>query len=151
MNNDGENKTCLITSSEDLGDSRMPFWAGASIFHIRYLKDVYSSEVFSMNPNGENTKRLTHNQATDYYPRTSIGGKIIFTSEHKLINGAQIWSMGLDGSDLKQLTDTQGYSCAWSPDGKYIVYTDSRRENGRLWVMDGDGKNKRQLTFVHHF
>lgn len=55
--------------------------------------------------------------------------------------------MDVDGSELKQLTNTQGYSCDWSPDGNYIVYTDSRRENGRLWLMHADGSNKRQLTF----
>jgi len=56
-----------------------------------------------------------------------------------------------DGSGLKQLTDTRGYTCDWSPDGKQIVYTDSRAENGRLWIMDVDGSNKKQLTFEYYF
>lgn len=59
--------------------------------------------------------------------------------------------MNADGSDLKQLTNTQAYSCDWSPDGTHIVYTDSRAGNGRLWIMEENGSNKRQLTFERHF
>lgn len=59
--------------------------------------------------------------------------------------------MKADGTDLKQLTNTQGYSCDWSPDGSKIVYTDSRAVNGRLWIMNADGSNKDQLTFATFF
>jgi len=55
--------------------------------------------------------------------------------------------MDADGSNLKQLT-TEGASYpAWSADGKHIVYIDVRQEYGRLFMMNADGSNKRQLTF----
>ena len=75
---------------------------------------------------------------------------LVFTSQ-STDGWPQIWTINADGSDSKQLTDTQGYSCDWSQDGRYIVYTDSRGENGRLWIMDADGNNKRQLTFEYLF
>ncbi len=40
-----------------------------------------------------------------------------------------------------------GADLHWSPDGKYIVYTDVRQEYGRLFIMNADGSDKRQLTF----
>lgn len=41
----------------------------------------------------------------------------------------------------------QGYSADWNPDGKKIAYTDSRGENGYLWIIDLEIKEKHQLTF----
>ena len=55
--------------------------------------------------------------------------------------------MNSDGTNQKQLTVTQGYSCDWSPDGEWIVYTDSRAVNGMLWIMRKDCRNKHQITF----
>jgi len=74
------------------------------------------------------------------------GTKIAFTSQP---NGgkSQIWIMNSDGSNLHQLTSTQGYSCDWSPTGEWIVYTDSRAVSGRLWIIRIDGSGNHQLTF----
>jgi TolB protein len=73
--------------------------------------------------------------------------KIIFSCQHKRAINFQIFSMNFDGSNIIRLTSTQGYSPAWSPDGEKIVYCDSSPDNGRLWIMNKDGTNKRQLTF----
>jgi Tol biopolymer transport system component len=105
-----------------------------------------------MDSNGENEIRLTFNDSDDYYSKFSNNkNKIVFTSKPRDKPHFRIWTMDADGLNLEQLTDTQAYGCDWSPDGKYIVYTDARAENGRLWIMDADGSNKRQLTFEHHF
>ena len=67
--------------------------------------------------------------------------------------------MNQDGSDLYALTRPvttlvdempSNVSPTWSPDGQHIVYVSSRQpdnEHGpwRLWVMDANGANKRQL------
>lgn len=148
---DGNNKAVVAYSPNEAA-IRMPHWNGNTIVHIRYLKGIFSSEIFSMDSNGEEVKRLTHNEATDYYPKLSVNNRIAFSSQSRNEPYFQIWTMDADGSNLKQLTDTQTYyNSDWSPDGKHIVYTDSRRENGRLWVMDENGGNKRQLTFEHYF
>ncbi|HAX95426.1 MAG TPA: hypothetical protein DCY35_02730, partial [Prolixibacteraceae bacterium] len=141
----------LFGYNETDGAMRMPCWTKDSkIIHIRYSQQFYSGEIFSMDSNGENELRLTFDDAYDYYPRFS-NNKIAFTSEQRDKPHFRIWTMGADGSNLEQLTGTQSYGCDWSPDGKYIVYTDARAENGRLWIMNADGSNKRQLTFEHHF
>lgn len=82
------------------------------------------------------------------YPKVSpTDVKIIFSSQHKQAINFQIFSINIDGTNLTRLTTSQGCSPAWSPDGEKIVYCDSSPNNGRLWVMNKDGTNKRQLTF----
>ena len=151
MKYDGNSKT-LIAYSPDIGAVRMPHWIGDNIVHIRYIEGTHYSEIFTMDSVGENVTRLTYNDAIDEYPKLSTDGtKIIFNSQNPNIPYARIWTMNADGSNLKQLTQTQAYRCDWSPCGNFIVYTDSRLENGRLWIMNADGSNMHQLTYEHHF
>lgn len=68
---------------------------------------------------------------TIYHIRYSKEHKILYTSQPQ--NGyPQIWTMNADGTIQQQLTQTGGYTSDWSPDGKSVVYTDSRAVNGRL-------------------
>lgn len=148
MKSDGTQKI-RVSYEPDSGEIRMPFWTYDSkkIIHIRYLVGVFSSEVFIMDNNGFYNYRLTHNSSTDSFPKNSKdGSQIAFTSQPEG-GKPQIWVMNSNGTDQRQLTTTQGYSCDWSPDGQWIVYTDSRAVNGRLWIMRKDGRDKRQLTF----
>jgi Tol biopolymer transport system component len=87
------------------------------------------------------------------------GSKIAYVSEND--NYYDIFLINTDGTNEVQLTfepeSDNGYmSCepAWSPDGNQIVYArvdwfeDEQTIEliGDLWIMDADGKNKRQLT-----
>jgi Tol biopolymer transport system component len=135
-------------SQHGVGEWRMPNWSpsGRRITHQRYV-GAGAPEVVTMDTSGGDEVRLTFDDHFDSYPQYSPDGtKIAFTSQ---ANGgmAQIWVMNSDGANPRQLTTTQGYTCDWSPDGEWIVYTDSRAVNGRLWTMRKDGSEKRQLTF----
>ncbi len=79
-----------------------------------------------------------------------------------------IFSANRDGSDLKQLTDAEGYDAegSYSPDGKYIVFCSLRDAYpkseltpkqlkqyeidpsyfGEIYIMDADGSNQKRLT-----
>ena len=150
MKNNGDEKTLFRYDNKE-GDMRMPNWVNDStIIYARYSPLFYSTEIFSIDSNGKNEIRLTFNNADDRYPRYS-NNRITFISKPNDKPYISIWEMNADGTNMKQLTNTQSYACDRSPDGKYIVYTDARAENGRLWVMDASGSNKQQLTFEHHF
>ena len=65
----------------------------------------------------------------------------------------ELFSMGLDGSGLRQLTQDPTASSrrpAWSPDGRAIAYVSrsKAKEAGKadIFLMDADGSNPRQLT-----
>ncbi|MCJ7472635.1 MAG: DUF5050 domain-containing protein, partial [Actinobacteria bacterium] len=77
-----------------------------------------------------------------------VSKKIVFVSNK---NGNEdIFSMDLDGSNLKQLTDSSRKDAypAVSPDGKKIAYTSDIDGDGnwQIVVMNWDGTNKIQIT-----
>jgi len=59
-----------------------------------------------------------------------------------------IFSAGLDGSNLVRLTDTPGYDAegSYSPDGKEIIFTSFRDGNAEIYLMNADGTNPRRIT-----
>ena len=60
----------------------------------------------------------------------------------------EIFRGNLDGSGLTRLTNSPGYDaeCAYSPDGKQLVFCSDRDGDPDLYIMDADGGNVRQLT-----
>jgi Tol biopolymer transport system component len=133
-----------------------------------YVWKLYPEyDIYTAKPNGSDVKRLTDNPGYDAEATVSQDGKkIVFTS---MRNGdVDIYVMDANGKNVKRLTTEPGYDGGpfFSPDGKMIVYRGSHPESeaelkdyrdliqnhqlrpGRLeiFVMDADGKNKRQLT-----
>ena len=138
------------------GNSGFPIWNNLNdIFFLRGVTTTTGHVI------GDSLKRYLSDEkgistvffipGDNSYPKYSAkGNKLVFTNQ--INNSApQIYSINADGTGLKRLTNTQGYTCDWSPDGRYIVYTDSRAVNGRLWIMNADGANKHQLTFGENF
>ena len=82
MDVNGIEKTRIAYDPEK-GEIRMPSWTiNNRIIHIRYLPNVFSSEIFIMDEDGANPERLTFNYATDYYPRYSnTNEEFVFTSQ----------------------------------------------------------------------
>ena len=132
-----------------------------------YVWPLDRYDIYAVNRDGSNPKRLTH---YDVYTAEGVlspdGKQIVFTS---LKDGdLEIYTMNADGSNVRRLTNTPGYDGGawWSPDGKQIVYranhpTDSvelkayrdllaqrlvRPSKVELFVMNADGSNQRQIT-----
>jgi Tol biopolymer transport system component/predicted Ser/Thr protein kinase len=79
-------------------------------------------------------------------PTWSPDGRIVYYS----VADRNIWVMGSDGSNPKQLTSNAGGTGNFlpqvSPDGHYIVFYSDRAGSFQIWRMDSDGNNPKQLT-----
>ena len=78
------------------------------------------------------------------------GEKLVFASSSDE-DYADIWIMNRDGSGAKQLTFDPPNAAifdkwpAWSPDGTRIAFSSNRSGTTRLWIMDADGRDERQV------
>ena len=92
-----------------------------------------------------------------------VSGGSVSPDKSKVIYGVSYYSvkqnrsnrdlyiMNADGSDLKQITKTDGgeYSETWRPDGKKIAFLAVGKNGGmQLWEMNPDGSHKQQVTDI---
>jgi Tol biopolymer transport system component len=58
-------------------------------------------------------------------------------------------TMKSDGSDVERLTVTKHHNTNpwWSPDGKWVVYTDGRQEGNDLFVVPSEGGPAMRVTY----
>lgn len=76
--------------------------------------------------------------------------------------GGEIWVMNVDGSNMRQLTNSSGSMWGkWSPDGKKIAYLSysgdfgwfgdpekNYEDSSQIWVMNADGSDKQLLQSI---
>lgn len=126
-----------------------------------------ADQIYVMNADGSGTKMVSTGKGRttcSYFLKD--GKRILYASTH--LGGDEpppppdqsagyVWAVyptydiftaKPDGSDLKRLTDTEGYDAeaTVSPDGKKIVFTSMRNGDLDLYTMDIDGKNVKRLT-----
>ena len=125
-------------------------------------------QIFTMNIDGsDNTLVSTGTGRTTCAYFYKDGKKILYASTHLagkecpppadrskgyvwgVYKSFDIFSANADGSNLQQLTNSDGYDAeaTISPDGKTIVFTSSRDGDLELYLMNADGTNQRRLTF----
>ena len=128
--------------------------------HVHPIRGWPTSEIYVMDADGTNQRRLTNNPASDHSPLWSLDGKrIAFMSDRDghvhPIRGwptSEIYVMDANGGNQQNLTNDphDDRSPSWSPDGKRIVFeTDRDNDRGHnieIYVMDADGTNQRRLT-----
>lgn len=103
------------------------------------------------------TSGLFYDHALTFSPS---GEEIAFLSNHEADpdanNNSDIFAVDLHG-EVRQITQTKGceYEPAWSPDGKWLAYTATKRdvttidsvaEDAHVWVTNAAGSSRRELT-----
>ncbi|MFW6206108.1 MAG: TolB family protein, partial [Gemmatimonadota bacterium] len=109
-------------------------------------------EIYLMDADGSNPRRLTDDPADDVEPAwLADGSRIIFCSTRS--GEADIWSMNPDGTDPVNLTDDPStFDCApevtTSPGipGRISFVSDRANGNLSIYTMDPDGSNVFRVT-----
>ena len=112
-------------------------------------------EIYVMDADGRNQRRLTNSRLVDWDPSWSPDGRhIAFTANGRPgdwgIRGGdlEIYVMNADGTNQRQFTNNlrQDTNPAWSPDGKRIAYVSTINISREIYVMGADEGKPRRLT-----
>ncbi|HEY5744408.1 MAG TPA: hypothetical protein VIS99_17920 [Terrimicrobiaceae bacterium] len=108
---------------------------------------AYFGEIYIMNADGSEQRRLTHVPGYDGGPFFSPDGeRIIWRRFDTGGMNADIYTMKTDGSDIRRLTDFHSMSWApyYHPSGTYVIFTSNKFgfENFELFVADANGEHE---------
>ena len=163
MNADGSDRRRITFSR---GDEFSPAWSpdGHHLVFTRIVDDstcdgfLYcGEEIFTINADGSEERRLTFNTTFDNSPVWSPDGAKIALSRYErgsCVNfqcDYDIFTMNPDGSDEVNLThnDEANHGPDWSPDGSQIAFSPTKNACcvGEIYKMNADGSDMKQLTF----
>lgn len=110
--------------------------------------DKNNYELYIMNLDGSQQRRLTHKKGYDSGADPSPNGKQIAFYGRSEAGHSDIFIMNRDGSGVTNLTQDaqEDYSPSWSPDGQWIAYTSGSAANYDIWIINPRTRERRRLT-----
>jgi len=157
----------MLTEEGENAEAYLSFDETKLIYQATF-GDLECDQIFTMNIDGSDKKMVSTGEGRTTCAYFLPGDdRIIYASTHhadkecppppdrskgyvwKLYDTFDIFSANADGSDLKQLTNSEGYDAeaTVSPKGDKIVFTSTRDGDPEIYVMDIDGSNQKRLTF----
>ena len=118
---------------------------------------AYFGEIYLMDADGSNQRRLTSTPGYDGGPFFSPDGqRIIWRRFDRSGAIADVYTMKLDGSDERRLTDFKAMSWApyFHPSGQYVIFTSNKLgfSNFELYLVDAAGEHEPvRVTFTDGF
>lgn len=123
----------------------------------READPAFFGEIYIMNADGSDQKRLTEWPGYDGGPFFSPDGKrIIWRHFNEEGTVADVYTMNLDGTDKRRLTEFN--SMSWAPylhaSGQYAIFTSNKFgfDNFELFIVDAEGKKEPvRVSFTNGF
>ncbi|MFG0262968.1 MAG: M28 family peptidase [Novipirellula sp. JB048] len=121
------------------------------------IDPAFMIDLYIMNADGTNVRRLTSEPGYDGGPFFSPDGKRIcwrrFSEDGAT---AEIFTMNVDGSDVRRLTDFGAMSWApfYHPSGDYLIFTTNKHgfANFELYLVRADGQGEPvRVTYTEGF
>jgi len=108
-----------------------------------------NTDVYSVQPNGQDLQRLTTDPGFDACAAYSADGKRIAYCSGQGGGPVQVWTMNQDGTDKQQVTHMSATAIFpdFSPDGSKIVFCAGTSTFARdIYVVNSDGSDLTRLT-----
>ncbi len=118
---------------------------------------AYFGEIYIMNADGSDVRRLTSTPGYDGGPFFSPDGeRIIWRRFDEKGVTADIYTMRTDGTDVRRLTEFGAMSWApfYHPSGQYVIFTANKEgfSNFELYLVDVEGgRDPVRVTFTDGF
>jgi len=138
----------------------------SQIVFTSYRDDGFG-DIYIMNPDGSNLRRLTESYGFDWRPRLSPNGDQIAFESSRFCNNpnclmslpTMIYVMNSDGGNPHRLTENdinqfKEHTPCWSSDGKKIVFSVSSGYTNffaRIYIINSDGTGHVGLTSEDYF
>ncbi|MEC7842533.1 MAG: hypothetical protein VX911_06590 [Candidatus Latescibacterota bacterium] len=128
--------------------SNVPSERSGTILFASSKTNITKWDLFTVKADGSGLTQLTTGREFEQHPTWSPDGKSILFTRGEVMTNIDIYVMGEDGSDARRLTEhpERDNRPDWSPDGSRIAFVSQRDGDVAVWVMDGDGQNKRKLV-----
>jgi Tol biopolymer transport system component len=157
----------MLTEVGENAEAYLSFDESKLIYQATF-GDLQCDQIFTMNIDGSDKKMVSTGEGRTTCAYFLPGDTTIFyASTHhtdkncppppdrskgyvwKLYETFDIFSANADGSNIKQMTISDGYDAeaTVSPLGDKIVFTSTRDGDPEIYVMDIDGNNQNRLTF----
>lgn len=108
----------------------------------------YNLDIYVMNSDGSNVRRIVDDPEYDVGPQWSPDGRqIVFMTGRN--GNFDVYEMNADGTNQRNLTadyDKSDGAPVWSIDGHNIAFSRKIEGKDQLFVMDSDGGNLKRVT-----
>ena len=109
-----------------------------------------TGEIWLMDADGQNQRRLTNNQQDDRWPKWSPNSRqIVFSRTQARDQRADIFVYDVGDGQIRQLTNNgYSYQPVWSPDSAWIAFSSNPTGSGNQFyieIMRADGTDRHAL------
>lgn len=141
----------IVFTSNRLAYSQPPTGEDKALFE---QDNGYLADIYLMDADGGNVRRLTDTKGYDGGPFFSPDGRqIVWRRFNAAGDKAEVWLMNADGTEQRQIThlDTLSWAPFFHPSGDYLIFSTNKHgfQNFELYLADAAGeKEPLRVTFT---